>query len=209
MTRRGPVILCAAARHLLPPARRPWAEAMTAELSHIEDDRAALAFAAGCLRAALSERLRDADTQLHAGRWSIAVVTAFFALVQLACATRGVSVLLGAPDGMRDMLVRHGAARALTARYDDVRPVVVACFLALGTTQLATAWFLSRGRMRPFILSWSLAFAIAIFAVGVQLSVVWTLDGIPSEFHALLVQAIFVPALLAWAHHRHHDNRRR
>lgn len=202
MKRGFPQLLCRLARRLLPAARRPWADAMAAELYQIDDDRAALAFAGGCLLAAVRERIADVDTRFGAGLWSIAIVSALCAVFQLACAARGIAVLLGAPDGMRASLALQGAAPELLARYDVARPLVVACFLALGLVQLATAWFLSRGELRRFAIAWALALAVAGFAVLVQLSIVWQLDGVPSEFHALLVEAAAVPLLLGWYRRR-------
>lgn len=46
--------MLAAASGLLPPPLSPWARAMERELLEIREDRSALLFAAGCLRAALS-----------------------------------------------------------------------------------------------------------------------------------------------------------
>ncbi len=175
---------------------------MIAELSYADNDRAALGFASGCLRAALRERLRDTDTQISTAKWSIAVVTALGALIRLACAARGVSVLLGAPDTMLNSLLRHGTKPALTEAYKAARPIVVGCFLALGCAQLATAWFLSRRQIRQFLIAWSGALMIAAIAVLIQLSVLWDLEGLPSEFHALLMQAVSVPTLLAWSRHQ-------
>ncbi len=195
MTSGFPQLLCRLARRLLPTARQPWADAMAAELYQIDDDRDALAFAGGCLLAALRERIADVDTRFGAGLWSIAIVAALCAVIQLVCAARGVAVLFGARDGMRASLV---AAPDLLARYDAARPLVVACFLALGLAQLATAWFLSRDEMRRFVIAWALAMTIAGFAVLVQLSIIWQLDGVPSEFHALLIEAAAVPLLLGW-----------
>lgn len=202
MRYRLPLILCTVAASLLPPARRAWADAMIVELSHAENNRAALNFASGCLLAALRERVRDADTHLRAGLWSIAIVTALYAVFRLACASRGLAVLLGAPDGMRDAIVQQGVTPVVIARYEAARPIVVGCFLALGMALLATAWFLSRRQFRLFVTAWSIALLIAAMAVALQLSIVWSADGVPSEFHALLVQALTVPVLLAW-YHRH------
>ncbi len=198
MTRRIALGLCDMACRLLPETRRRWGEAMAAELHHAEDDRAALAFAGGCLVAALRIRVADVETRFGFGMWAIAIVTALCALFQLACGARGVAVLLGAPDGMRAALVAHGAGPALTARYEAARPIVVGCFLALGLAQLASAWLLSQRKMQAFAIAWVSTLAIAGLAVGVQLSIIWNVAGVPSEFHGLLVQAIAVPALLAW-----------
>lgn len=202
MTRHLPIILCNVATRLLPPSRRSWADGMIAELSHADNDRAALNFASGCLLAALRERARDADTHIVAGLWTIAVATAFYAVVRLVCVAHGVAVLFGAHDGMRDALFRHGASSTVIANYEAARPIVVGCFFALGTVQLATAWFLSRGQIRPFATAWCIALVIAGIAVAIQLSIIPPSAGVPSEFHALLMQAVAVPALLVWLHRR-------
>jgi len=202
MTRFLPRILCNVATRLLPAGRRSWADGMIAELSHADNDRAALTFASGCLLAALRERARDADTHIMAALWTIAVVTAFYAVVQLTCAVRGVAVLFGAHDGMLNALLRHGASSVVIANYEAARPIVVACFVALGVAQFATAWFLSRGQIRAFATAWCIALVIAGIAVAIQLSIIPNSAGVPSEFHALLMQAVALPALLAWLHRR-------
>jgi hypothetical protein len=48
--------LIRAAERLMPPARKEWARAMAAELAYCEGGAAALAFAAGCLGAAVREK---------------------------------------------------------------------------------------------------------------------------------------------------------
>lgn len=176
---------------------------MVAELSQTEGDRAALSFAGGCLLAAMRERAHDADTHLKAGLWSIVIVTTLYAVDRLVCAGRGIAVLLGAPDGMREALLRHGITPAAMASYEMARPIVVGCFLALACAQFASAWFLSRGQIRAFAIAWLVALLSACIAVVVQLSVFWDVEGLPSEFHTLLLQALAVPALVAWSHHQH------
>lgn len=175
---------------------------MATELMHAEDEQAALVFAGGCLITAIRERVADVDTRFGAGMWVIAVATALIAIFRLICAARGVAVIQGAPDGMREALVQLGATPTTTASYDAARPVVVSCFFALGMTQLATAWFLSRGEIRSFLIAWSIALLIAGVAVAIQLSIFWSIDGLPSEFHGLLLQAATVPTMLAWYHNR-------
>ena len=54
MVRRAASKLIAAATHLLPAGMASWSRAMARELGEIGDDRAALGFAAGCLRAAVA-----------------------------------------------------------------------------------------------------------------------------------------------------------
>lgn len=58
--------LVVGAERLMPPGQAEWARAMAAEQAQISDHRAALAFSAGCLRAAGSERLRSIAPD---GRW--------------------------------------------------------------------------------------------------------------------------------------------
>jgi hypothetical protein len=199
-----PFALCDLARRLLPPASRPWGDAMKAELSHIADRRHALDYAGGCLVAAAKARARDFDTRFAAGLWSVASVGAIFAYVHLACAARGIAVLRGARDGFLDALVRSGAADAdLLLRYQSARPIVIACLLGLGLAHLAAAWFLVRRDLRRFLIAWSAALLAAILAVTIQLSVVWSADGLPSEFAALLVQAAMLAMLLLWSRGRH------
>ncbi|QNQ08052.1 hypothetical protein [Sphingomonas alpina] len=203
MTHRLAFTLCRVAGHMLPAARKPWADAMTAELAHAEDDRAALAYAGGCLLAALHERMCDFDTRFTAGLWSIAIVTSLFAVVQFACAAHGIRALLGARDGMSEALLHHGASPALMASYEAARPIVIGCFIILGCTHLAAAWFLSRTQFHRFLIAWCAALLVASVAVAIQLSIVWSIDGVPSEFHALILQAVVLPALLAWSQSRH------
>ena len=208
MRHRGALLLWKLATRLLPEARRPWGDAMLGELLEAETERAALEFAAGCVVAAVRERVGDVDSRYSAGLWIIALLTAFYAVIRIDCAMRGVAVLLGAPDGMREAFVHHGVSAFVIANYETARPLVVGCFLGLGIAHVAAAWFLSRGSIRPFVMAWSIAFMLAVVAVGVQLSVFWHLDGLPSEFHALLVQAVAIPPLLAW-YHRQRQNMER
>ena len=52
----GGLLICA--KRALPDRRKAWAEAMAAEAEWIGEDRAAVSFAAGCLQAGCSERVR-------------------------------------------------------------------------------------------------------------------------------------------------------
>jgi ABC-type nitrate/sulfonate/bicarbonate transport system permease component len=185
---------------LLPAPRKPWGAAMEAELRYIGDERAAIGYAAGCLIAAIQERARDFETRFSAGLWSIAAVSAAFALFHIYCATRGVQVLLGSPDGFLDSLVRSGRAdAALIASYQSAMPIVIACLFALGAAHLAAAYCLVRRRFRGFLVAWCSALGIAAVAVAIQLSIVWTGDELPSEFFALLIQATALSLLVLWS----------
>jgi hypothetical protein len=197
MTRRLTALLNAATLRVLPSSRREWGEAMSAELAYI-DDRAALVHAGNCVLAAVGERVRDFETRFSAAVGLVAMATVVFALDQLGCAMRGVQVLLGRSDGMLALLVSRGAGPELVARYQTTRPLVVTCLVALGAIHLLGAWLLLRRRWRPFLAVWSAALAVAVCAVWLQLRVVWSLDGVPSEVNGVLVQAVSLSLILAW-----------
>src|SRR5262245_13986395 len=55
--RRSAVAVVQHAARMLPGARAPWAEAMRREVDYIEDDRAALRWAVGCVVASYTARL--------------------------------------------------------------------------------------------------------------------------------------------------------
>lgn len=204
MTGRLAPALCDLAIRVLPARRKVWGEAMKAELHHIADGRPAVAHASGCLVAAARERARDFDTRFGAGIWSVALVSGAFAVIHISCAARGVRVLFGARDGFLDALVRGGRAdAALVASYRSAMPIVIVCLFGLGFAHLAAAYFLFRLQLPRFLLAWCAALPIAIVAVAIQLSIVWSPDGLPAEFVALLVQAVTLPMLLLWSNGRH------
>lgn len=203
MMRQFAIALCDIATFVLPVGRKPWGNAMAAELVHM-DDRAAFAFACGCMLTAARERARDFDTRFVAGLWSVSTVTGLFAILQIMCAVRGVRTLFGGPDGMRDALLRnYGAGSSLIATYELARPIVIGSFFLLSFAHIAAALFLLRAQLRRFLIAWFVAMLIAIVTVAIQLSIFWNLDGLPLEFHALLIQAVALSALLAWSDGRH------
>ena len=200
MTGRLAAVLGRAAVRVLPAPRKPWGTAMAAELDYIGNERAAIRYSAGCLLTAIQERARDFETRFSAGLWSIAAVSAAFALFHAYCATRGVQVLLGRPDGFLDSLVRSGRAdAALIASYRSAMPIVIASLFALGAAHLAAAYFLVRRRLGGFLIAWCSALGIAAVAVTIQLSIVPASDQLPSEFYALLIQATALSLLLLWS----------
>ena len=209
MTGRLAPLLCKLAVRVLSAPRKSWGTAMEAELHYIGPERPAIAYAAGCLVAAIQERASDFETRLSAGLCSIAVVSAAFGLFHIQCGARGVQVLLGRPDGFLDSLVRSGRADAgLIASYQSAMPIVIACLFALGAAHLAAAYFLVRRHLRGFVAAWCSALGSAAVAVTVQLSVVWTGDGLPSEFFALLIQATALSLLVIWSNGQHGRSRR-
>ena len=204
MRRRFASIICEAASRVLPSSRRQWGDAMIADLGYVDDDDEALTYATGCLLAAFVERFRDFDTRFAAGLWSVAVVTGLFAMIHVVCAAHGVRVLLGAPDAMLDALRQSGGMNdVVVARFESARPVVIGCFFILGFMHAAAGWFLIRAEFKRFLFAWCAALLVAVVAVAIQLSVIWTADGVPSEFYALLVQGAAIPSLLIWSNGRH------
>lgn len=208
MSGRLPLALCEVAGRILPARRRHWGEAMRVELAYIDDRRSALRHAGGCVLAAARERALDFDSRFAAGLWSVALASAAFAFFRLACAARGVGVLLGGHDGFLEALIRGGADAQTLADYVDARPLVIVCFVGLGLAQLIAAFLLFRMDLRRFLFAWAAGLLIATLAVAIQLSIVWNPDGLPSEYFAVLVQAVAVPLLLFWSNGRHLRGRR-
>ncbi|HWA88496.1 MAG TPA: hypothetical protein VG889_00565 [Rhizomicrobium sp.] len=196
MIRRLAFKLGGLAAAILPGSRGAWGEAMAAEIATIDGDWDAARFAAGCFIAGLKERAADFDTRFAAGLWSLATASAAFAAFHIRNAWGGARALLGGPDAFYETLWRNDPTVA--AAYRGAIPMVASCFLLLGLVHLCGAYLLARRRFRAFALSWCAALAIATFVVAIELSVVWTLDGVPSEFFALILQSLGVPALLLW-----------
>ena len=175
---------------------------MGAELPYIDDDGAAIAYATGCLFAALRERGRDFNSRYTALLCSIAIASVAFALFHFLCGARGVQVLAGRPDGFLESLIRSGRADpALIDSYQTAMPMVIGCLFWLGTSHLAAAYFLLRRQLRKFLIAWCSALVSAAAAVSIQLSIVWS-DELPSEFVALLMQAAALSLLILWSHRR-------
>jgi hypothetical protein len=200
MMRRLAVKLGDLAVMALPRSRKAWGQAMMVEIEMISGDWAAAHFAAGCVIAGLTDRLSDFDAGFAAGLRFLALVSGAFALFHLRCAWGGARILLGRPDPFFNVLQRSDPAAA--AAYHNAIPIVAGCFLLLGIAHLAGAYLLARGRFREFLFVWCAVVVVATLAVVVQLSIVWTLDGIPSEFAAPIVQSIGVSALLMWSKSR-------
>ena len=66
------------AARILPDHRRTWGEAMTAEVAAIDHPRDALLFAAGCMWAALSERITFMKAFVFIGRLGVGAVTILY-----------------------------------------------------------------------------------------------------------------------------------
>ena len=160
--------------------------------------------ASGCLVAAIKERAVDFESRFAAGLWSVSLVSGAFAFVHLRCASRGIAVLFGArDDGFLESLLRSGADEALVASYHAAMPFVIGSLYALGLAHVAAAYFLFRQQLRKFVFAWCAALLAASMAMAIQLAIVWSPEGLPSEFVALLVQAVALPTLLLWSRGRH------
>lgn len=66
------------AARILPEHRRDWGDAMAAEVAAIENPLCASLFAAGCLWAALSERITLMKAFVFVGRVGVGIVTALY-----------------------------------------------------------------------------------------------------------------------------------
>lgn len=166
IARRSAALLLSAASRLLPRRLSPWARAMAFEMMEIRDDRSALLFAAGCLRAALSltiaERVRSAIAALRALHfplspipWSFPAMNGIFArprLLGLLCGAAAVGIGMaymkagGAPS--RYLLVNFAAlvlgATAWLALGRTARSSLAGsgpAVLAMSVPLLLTAWF--------------------------------------------------------------------
>ena len=124
------------AEHATPPARRAWAQAMRAELEHIDGDRAAIRFAVGCLWAAWSLRLRTPEGLLSAGRaglvGGLGLMAGFCFVMAVIWETRGAPAALAAGLGLYYL-----AAATLAAR-KSLQPLSV--WLAGGLVSNTIAW---------------------------------------------------------------------
>jgi hypothetical protein len=162
LVRRLATRILAAASRLLPPRLSSWSRAMAHELMAIGDDRSALLFAAGCLRAAfflaLAERLDAARAILFPpstfGR-SFPIMNGILAqprLLGLICGAAAVGIGMaymgaaGAPS--RYLLVNFAAlvlgATAWLALGRTARSSLAGtgpAILALSVPLLLTAWF--------------------------------------------------------------------
>jgi len=68
----------------MPAERRDWAEAMCAEIDHLDSDRAALGFALGCVWASGLQSLRSVKALVVLGRYGLATACGLAAAVGLA-----------------------------------------------------------------------------------------------------------------------------
>lgn len=123
------------AARILPGHRRAWGEAMAAEVAAIDNPRDAIVFAAGCLWAALSERITFMKAFVFAGRFGVGLVTVLYALSFLYFTSNGLG---------RDNPPPH-------------LPFLLGWQVSTGLSHLAAAGFLVFWRPKPFL--WACAAA--------------------------------------------------
>lgn len=98
-SRRLAEAILAHAGRMMPPARAVWSAAMAEELHHIEDDRAALRWALGCVAASYMERM---NAMKIAGRINRIGAVAPVVMSLTALAIVGVVVSTGWERGLKD-----------------------------------------------------------------------------------------------------------
>lgn len=128
--RRFSLALAALAARLLPPERAAWAAAMIAEVRHCDGERAALAWASGCVAAALKERMTSmVKGNLRVTAWvAVPEMLVCFAPLTIAFsdAVRTLSGMLHSP--------LSGGPTALAV------PLVAAALAAVGPVGLVGAF---------------------------------------------------------------------
>lgn len=138
MLRRLATGMMRAASCLLPPHLAPWTRAMHQELTEIERDRAALSFAAGCLRAilvlALAARLRSAWAGARKTLSMQDITGGQFAMTSISRHPRSIGLVCGA--AAVGLGIAYMAAAGAPGRYLFVNLAA----LLLG----ATAWLALR-----------------------------------------------------------------
>lgn len=184
-------MLCRLALRCLPPAQRPWGQAMHAELDHICAPGAALIFATGCLWAGVTQRLGSKHTRHLSGRMIVIAIGLLCAIFHLGCALNGVEVLRG---GRLDPVVTRlaGDASATVAAYRDARPLIVLLIASLGVMHIVVAWQIWRARLRAFLAAWSIGTVLAAVLGCCIFIFARTGDGIVIQLVGLMAQAAAV-----------------
>lgn len=189
------LLLARLAGHLMPPARRTWGHAMEAEARHLSG-RTSLFFGLSCLRSGFSERLRHQESQTHFMLWSIVLLSAGLASLQLVFAGNGFAVVRGATDPYLNWLLRGDEQqRQIASAYQRLTPFIAMLLAATGIAQLASVGFLVSRLRTAFLLS-SLAALACCTSTGVVIAASGAMTaGLPVQFSVLVLQAMSVPLL--------------
>ncbi len=186
---------------LMPVERQAWAEAMRQEFEAVAPaDR--LGFAAGCLWAAMRERIDAMQMGVTIGRWGVGLVTAAYGALHLFGAISVLNIMLTGHDHYRDLLLAHGHTEA-AAQLQASRPGLVLYLVLMAAGNLVAALFLVRWRPRLFWLGCAIvavtAGVPAIYGMaktGLDTGTVWGWQFVPL---AMLAGAAVV---LAWMSRR-------
>lgn len=146
------------AARVMPPSRRAWAQAMRAELHHIDGPWAAAGFALGCVHASYSQRIADMMTLVRLARWTLAGLT--LAWAGFCALAAGLLGAVKASPGVQAADLGSDPGTGATLAYIQAYPAwelavigLMAAVLAVGAVQLA--------RRRP------LALGLLVLGVGV------------------------------------------
>ena len=165
---------------LLPPDRSSWAVAMRIEIQHIEDDREALSWALGSLRACLTERLRALRPRRWCSAHSLGIL---WIVVFIISSAYNVSIALAARLGYQRTASALGwwmkdFQSERFAQFADSIPIGLFALMGL-IVVLFVASLSLKLRNRPT------GFATFCCAVGLSL-VAWLYQlGIPAYLHAM------------------------
>lgn len=168
---------------LLPAGRSSWAAAMCAETQHIDDEREALKWALGSMRAALAERLRAARAQRMPTIQSLAVLWIVMFILSSAF---NVSIALA--TRLRFERMASAMGRLIDGfHYDRFVPLADAMptglYVLMGLVVVLFAVSLSLSLRRS-----SATFAVFCSAVGLSLGAWLYQLGIPAYVQAMSSQ---------------------
>ncbi len=189
--------LMARATGLMPPQRQAWAEAMRREFDAVAG-RDRLEFAAGCLWAAIHERIDAMQMLVTIGRWGVGLVTAAYGALHLFGAISVFNIMLTGHDHYRDLLLAHGHAEA-AAQLQASRPGLVLYLVLMAAGNLVSALSLVRWRPRPFWLGCAIVAVTAgvpavygMAKTGLDTGTVWGWQFVP------LLMLAGAAVVLAW-----------
>ena len=198
MTKAVARALCRLAVICLPKAQRAWGLAMRSELDQITTPGAALAFALGCVRVGVAQRVRDPRTCYLSGRAIVMAVSLACAAFHLGCASVGAEVLRGARlDPVVPELMIGPAGPGAVAVYLTLRPLMVLLIALLAVFHTVMAWEIWRGQLRPFAAAWALATITAFTLDGSIILAARSTEGTLLQVAGLIAQAVVFLGLIS------------
>lgn len=139
---------------VMPEPRRNWMAAMRAEVSEINDPRAALAFAAGCVLTAYHQRISPMRIALALGRFGVTVVTLLTAGVHIAFLLFWVAIIEDLKThGMNSWVGKFPVFKGLSAQEAlqgiGLLPVWhVSALVAITAAFALSAWMMATRRFK-------------------------------------------------------------